>query len=58
MVITLPHGDLFHGGAEKEIREKLLQAGYIDTVIGLPANLSIQLGFPCAFRFCSGRIGT
>jgi hypothetical protein len=37
MAIILPHGVLFRGGAEAEIREKLLKDGRIDTVIGLPA---------------------
>lgn len=39
MAIILPHGVLFRGGAEERIRTKLLNDGYVDTVIGLPANL-------------------
>jgi hypothetical protein len=34
MAIILPHGVLFRGGAEERIRTKLLNDGYIDTVIG------------------------
>lgn len=33
MVIILPHGVLFRGGAEARIRSKLLQEGHIDIVI-------------------------
>jgi type I restriction enzyme M protein len=46
MVIILPHGVLFRGGAEERIRRKLLQDGHIDTVIGLPANLFYSTGIP------------
>jgi type I restriction enzyme M protein len=46
MAIILPHGVLFRGGKEKAIREKLLKDGYIDTVIGLPANLFYSTGIP------------
>jgi type I restriction enzyme M protein len=37
---------LFRGGAEERIRTKLLNDGHIDTVIGLPANLSYSTGIP------------
>lgn len=46
MAIILPHGVLFRGGAEERIRTKLLNDGYIDTVIGLPANLFYSTGIP------------
>ena len=46
MAIILPHGVLFRGGAEARIRTKLLKDGYIDTVIGLPANLFYSTGIP------------
>jgi type I restriction enzyme M protein len=46
MVIILPHGVLFRGGAEEKIRTKLLKDGNIDTVIGLPANLFFSTGIP------------
>jgi hypothetical protein len=45
MAIILPHGVLFRGGAEAEIRTKLLKDGNIDTVIGLPAKLGIKAHF-------------
>lgn len=46
MAIILPHGVLFRGGAEARIREKLLEDGNIDAVIGLPANLFYSTGIP------------
>jgi type I restriction enzyme M protein len=46
MAIILPHGVLFRGGAEQNIRKKLLQDGNIDTVIGLPSNLFFSTGIP------------
>ena len=44
MAIILPHGALFRGGSELDIRTKLLTNGYIDTVIGLPAKLFFSTG--------------
>ena len=46
MAIVLPHGVLFRGGAEQRIRKKLLENDYIDTIIGLPANLFFSTGIP------------
>src|SRR5262245_1853368 len=46
MAIILPHGVLFPGGLEEPIGRKLLDAGHIDTVIGLPANLFYSTGIP------------
>jgi len=42
----LPHGVLFRGNAEAEIRRKLIQRGYIKGIIGLPANLFFGTGIP------------
>jgi len=38
-VIVMPHGVLFRGNAEADIRRELLKRGFIKGVIGLPANL-------------------
>lgn len=46
MAIILPHGVLFRGGKEADIRRKLLDDGHIDTVISLPANLFFSTGIP------------
>ncbi len=40
MAVVLPHGVLFHGGAEEVIRTYLVKdKNYLDAVIGLPDNL-------------------
>jgi len=47
MVITvMPHGVLFRGGAEKEIRKKFLEQDLIEAIIGLPPNLFYGAGIP------------
>lgn len=46
MAIVLPHGVLFRGGAEGEIRKRLLDKNYIDTIIGLPDKLFTNTGIP------------
>lgn len=42
----LPHGVLFRGNAEYEIRKKLIRKGYIKGIIGLPSNLFYGTGIP------------
>jgi len=42
----LPHGVLFRGNAEAEIRRNLVRRGYIAGLIGLPANLFFGTGIP------------
>jgi type I restriction enzyme M protein len=42
----LPHGVLFRGNAEAEIRKNLIRKGYIKGIIGLPANLFYGTGIP------------
>ena len=42
----LPHGVLFRGHAEAEIRRNLIRRGYIKGIIGLPANLFYGTGIP------------
>lgn len=42
----LPHGVLFRGNAEAEIRRNLVRRGYIQGIIGLPANLFYGTGIP------------
>ena len=46
MAIILPHGVLFRGNTEANIRKKLLLDGNIDTVIGLAPNLFYSTGIP------------
>jgi len=44
--VVLPHGVLFRGNAEAEIRRKIIRKGYIKAIIGLPANLFYGTGIP------------
>src|SRR5699024_4267779 len=46
MAIVLPHGVLFRGGAEGEIRKRLLDKNHIDAVISLPDKLFTNTGIP------------
>lgn len=45
-VVVMPHGVLFRGNAEADIRRALLKRGYIKAIIGLPANLFYGTGIP------------
>lgn len=42
----LPHGVLFRGNAEAEIRKNLVRKGYIKGIIGLPPNLFYGTSIP------------
>ena len=42
----LPHGVLFRGNAEADIRKNLIRRGYLKAIIGLPANLFYGTGIP------------
>ena len=42
----LPHGVLFRGNVEADIRRNLIRKGYIKGIIGLPANLFYGTGIP------------
>ncbi len=42
----LPHGVLFRGNAEADIRTNLIKKGFIKGIIGLPANLFYGTGIP------------
>ena len=46
MTIVLPHGVLFRGGSEEEIRKKLIENNKIDAIIGLPVNIFFGTGIP------------
>src|SRR5450759_4647246 len=47
MVATfMPHGVLFRGGAERDIREGILKDDLLDAVIGLAPNLFYGTGIP------------
>lgn len=54
--VIVPHGVLFRGSSEGVIRKSLIEANYLDAVIGLPANLFFGTGIPAAILlFNKGR---
>ncbi len=48
VVVVMPHGVLFRGGKEKEIRQNMLQADVIEGIIGLPPQLFYGTGIPAS----------
>src|SRR3989344_4368511 len=56
MAVVLPHGALFRGGAEEQIRKYVIgKQNYLDAVIGLPTNLFYGTGIPATilvFKKC------
>ncbi|MBS1747113.1 MAG: type I restriction-modification system subunit M [Bacteroidetes bacterium] len=44
MAVVMPHGVLYRGGEEKKFREWLINRGYLEAVIGLPAALFYGTG--------------
>lgn len=46
LTIVLPHGVLFRGGDEEQIRTNLIEKNNIDAIIGLPANIFFGTGIP------------
>ena len=55
----LPHGVLFRGQAEGDIRRKLIEDNLLDAVIGLPSNLFTNTGIPvCILVFKKNRTHT
>lgn len=60
--VILPHGVLFRGNKESDIRKKLIKRGYIKGIIGLPANLFYGTGIPACIvvidkKDAAGRMG-
>jgi type I restriction enzyme M protein len=52
VVVVMPHGVLFRGGKEKEIREKMLNADVLEGIISLPPQLFYGTGIPaCVMVF-------
>jgi len=44
----LPHGVLFRGNAEYDIRKEIIKKRYIKGIIGLPANIFFGTGIPAS----------
>jgi type I restriction enzyme M protein len=52
LAVVMPHGVLFRGGAEGAIRRRIVEAGLLDAVIGLPPNLFYNTTIPAALLVC------
>lgn len=48
LAIVMPHGVLFRGGSEREIRKGLAEEDLIEAIVGLPPNLFYGTGIPAA----------
>ena len=48
MGVVVPHGVLFRGGQEGEIRKGILEDDLVEAVIGLPSGLFYGTGIPAA----------
>ena len=46
MAVVMPHGVLFRGGEEQKIRKRLINAGLIEAIIGLPPALFFGTSIP------------
>lgn len=56
LAVVVPHGVLFRGAAEGQIRQSIINNEYLDAVIGLPANLFYSTGIPVCilvFKKCT-----
>ena len=49
--IVMPHGVLFRGNAEEDIRLRVLDTRYIKGIVSLPANLFYGTGIPACLVF-------
>ena len=52
---VMPHGVLFRGGTEGEIRRRIIEDDLLDTVIGLGPNLFYGTGIPAAVLILRAR---
>lgn len=56
LAVVLPHGALFRGSAEGHIRKHIIDQGWLDAVIGLPANIFYGTSIPtCIMVFKKNR---
>ncbi len=53
LAVIMPHGVLFRGGKEKEVRKHFLADGLLEAVIGLPPNLFYGTGIPACILVMS-----
>ena len=60
LAVVMPHGVLFRGSAEGDIRKFLIEElNYLDAVIGLPSNIFFGTGIPtCIMVFKKNRVNS
>lgn len=51
--VVMPHGVLFRGGPEKAARQRIIEAGNLDAVIGLPPGLFYGTSIPACILVLS-----
>ena len=49
LAAILPHGVLFRGGKEAQIRRKLIENGLLSAIVGLPEKLFLNTSIPVCF---------
>jgi type I restriction enzyme M protein len=55
--VVMPHGVLFRGNVEKQIRQKLVESDLLEAVIGLPPNLFYSTTIPaCLLLFRAAKV--
>jgi len=55
MATVMPHGVLFRGGTEKEIRKGIIKDDLLEAVIGFPPNLFYGTGIPACVLVCRAK---
>ncbi len=55
VAVVMPLGVLFRGGAEREIRRKLIEANLVEAIIGLAPNLFYNTAIPACILVCRRR---
>ncbi|MEW2300994.1 class I SAM-dependent DNA methyltransferase [Streptomyces sp. NPDC006655] len=55
---VMPHGVLFRGGEEERIRQRIVDAGRLEAVIGIGPNVFYGTGIPACILVLRGRDGT
>ena len=48
MAVIMPHGVLFRGGRERQMREWMIKRGFLEAIIGLPPALFYGTGIPAS----------
>jgi len=53
MATVMPHGVLFRGGAEQDVRKLFIERGWLEAIIGLPEQLFYGTGIPACILVLS-----